>query len=114
MSDTILKFLKELEELEKKATPGEWNAYDWTEFPRKDEYNGCIRIESETTITAFCFGGKINYDALLISQSRNALPKLLKAMRILLDVCELDKHCSGHGCKEVCSNAIEQVEELLK
>jgi hypothetical protein len=78
------------------ATPGPWKAYDWPSFPRSDE--NCVRIESETTITAFCFSDKPNHDALLIAHAPEDLRKLIAVVEVLS--ATISKHCN---CREYAS-----------
>lgn len=73
--------LDEISERAEKATPGPWNGYDWPGFPRADEAGGCVRIESKTTITAFCFSGEPNHDALFIAHARQDIPALVAFAR---------------------------------
>ncbi len=79
------KRLEEIENRIKNATPGPWRAYDWPSFPRRDEYESCVRIENKTTIAAFCFNGKPNHDALLIAHSPQDLADLSAALRVCLE-----------------------------
>lgn len=111
MSDTILKFITDLEELEKKATLGEWR-HEEERYSARNVIG--VRPNDDRWIV-HCqpeFNGYGNAE--FIAHSRNAIPRLLAAMRILVDACEPSNHCSGEGCREKCSLAIAKVEELLK
>jgi hypothetical protein len=80
-----------LEEIEKRlgeATSGPWFAYDWPDFPRRDEAKGCVRIESKYTITAFCFSGKPNNDALFIANAPADIRYLLDEVAQLTKALE--------------------------
>ena len=89
MTDTILKFISELEELEKKATPREWKH-------EKERYSArnVIGVKpNDDRWVASCqpeFNGYENAE--FIAHSRNSLPKLLAAMRILVEACEFYSH----------------------
>lgn len=86
--NNLKSYLQTVQARLKKATPGKWNAYDWPSFPKQDEYDSCVRIESESRITAFCFSGKPNHDALLIANCPTDLSTLLQIVKIQNDALE--------------------------
>lgn len=110
MTDTILKFISDLEELEKRGAPV---MAVFEKFPGSIAREFEIRADNGILFRSTSYG-KMKEDAELLVHSRNALPKLLSAMRILVEACEPSNHCSGEGCREKCSLAIAKVEELLK
>lgn len=84
--DEVRKMAMDALSLSEKATPGPWKAYDWPGFPSVDEDSeGCVRIESKDTITAFCFNGHPNHTALFIAESRSLLPVLATEVLNLLE-----------------------------
>ena len=107
-----MNWLDEIEARANAATPRPWIAYDWPEFPRRDEYKSCIRIENETTITAFCFDGKPNHDALFIAHSRTDVEKLVKALRVAIDElkkCKTDYYSSERANH---TNILQEIERI--
>lgn len=80
----IEKLAREALELAEKATPGPWKAYDWPGFPEVSD-EGCVRIESIDTITAFCFMGQPNRDAHFIAHAGTHYKELAQAV---LDLSE--------------------------
>ena len=77
--------LREIRERSEAASKGPWKAYDWPEFPRRDEAERCVRIESEFTVTAFCYDGDPNHDALFIAHARTDIPALLAALELAIE-----------------------------
>ena len=122
MSDTILKFISDLEELEKKGTPV---MAVFEKFPGSIAREFEIRADNGILFRSTSYG-KMKEDAELLVHSRNALPKLLAAMRILVDACEwYGDNCENKVAKytteeqvrysgELAREALARVEELLK
>ena len=123
MSDTILKFITDLEELEKKATLGEWG-HEEERYSARNVIG--VRPNDDRWIV-HCqpeFNGYGNAE--FIAHSRNALPKLLAAMRILVDACEwYGDNCENKVAKytteeqvrysgELAREALARVKEILK
>lgn len=82
------QLLKSLEDARLNATQGELKAYDWTSFPYVED-EGCVRIETEDHVIAFCFTGKPNRDALAIVSAANHILQLIEIIRVQKEV--LDK-----------------------
>ncbi len=120
----MTKPFSKLRDLLEKSTPGEWRAYDWPGFPRNDEtIGGCVRIETKTAITAFCFAGEPNNDALLIAEAHNTLPKVLEEFDKLVDALgsahatleQIAKETRRPGllaCVDILDEALARIKEL--
>lgn len=83
---TLEEFLERLEELEKKATPGPWTAKDCSVQNCWCGYIECLPENfSEGKIRDWIVGtGEMRLaDCAFTAQARNALPKLLKVVRVL-------------------------------
>lgn len=125
----IHKLLSELSELEAKATSGPWH------IGHVNERDESCEIDSTSEGCGICTTYFRN-DQAFIATSRNALPKLIEAMRVLVETCEFyksKKHiiCAedvnwsdpeGYNMYDVnyieeglrAKQAIERVEEILK
>ncbi len=112
----LQSYLSEVRARLKDATPGPWNAYDWPSFPRADEAEGCVRIENKHTITAFCFSGAPNNDALLIASAPTDLAKLVEALTVADKF--LDQMLNGDGDEyddhEAAVKAKLEIERIVK
>lgn len=110
----IGNFLSELEELEKKVTPSPWawcydGSSDWSVGKASDSQDKQVcslhrHHASECT------------DAPFIAHSRNSLPKLIQAMRVLVEQLSLMAEGEGPNWEDyvqISNAALKQVEEII-
>lgn len=119
MTNNITKFLNELSELEAKATSGPWETY-------KDpcgDLSGIREASERAWDIVTCYipyenqGIDKQEDAKFIVASRNALPRLIEAMRVLIRACEYNsehKLDAAQTCKKCKSITIFQIADGFK
>lgn len=109
MNHTISKFISELEELEKKATPAKWE-----KMPSGYVKPGPSPYYHKGELIGTTFGDALtNDDAKFIAQSRNALPKLLQVLKVLSGGLE---HISTHASmsRQVADKALTEAARILE
>lgn len=108
---TTQEHIDKLKKLCDAATEGPWRAYDWPEFPKGKS----IRIENKNEIVAFCFSEPLSEEALLICESRTALPKLIECLELAeFMLCEVIRNSPDIVAKKKCSEIRVEINSILE
>lgn len=119
MTNNILKYLEGLEERERNSTPGPWSIYGATgEGTWIAQHRVLPNGYYELVDYAYAYDRKRHDNALLIIIQRNEFPKLLSAMREMIEALnDIGNHWCGYSAEHVSEDwkiLLEQVYENRK
>lgn len=117
-------FLRRLEELEKAATPGPWIEREDLDYYQGGTYLGIggydYKDGSKVPGSAYfetnvCRIESSDSDKEFIAESRNALPLLIRIIRIQQEALQhFSDHCYGNYINEKSKDALAQVERVVE